>query len=95
MGRKMVSPPCRLERRTPCRIHLCFASSHPFFLSFHCRCRSRQHKSRLPTIERGVSVDPTEEQKSLSTSPAAVPHVVMALYAMLVLTIVCMPSRKA
>jgi glucan phosphoethanolaminetransferase (alkaline phosphatase superfamily) len=54
-----------------------------------------QSDAPLPTLERGVRVDTTEEQKSTSTSPAAVPHVVMALYAMLVLTIVCMPSRKA
>jgi hypothetical protein len=46
------------------------------------------------TVERGVRVDTTEEQKN-STSPAALPHVVLALSAMLVLTIVCMPGRKA
>jgi hypothetical protein len=46
------------------------------------------------TVERGVRVETTEEQKG-STSPAALPHVVLALSAMLVLTIVCMPSRKA
>lgn len=54
-----------------------------------------QSDSALPNVDRGVRVDTSEEQKSSSTSPAAVPHVVMALYAMLVLTIVCMPSRKA
>lgn len=45
-------------------------------------------------IERGVKLDKTEGTKS-SGSPAAFPYFALAIYTMLILTIVCMPSRKA
>lgn len=48
----------------------------------------------LPSVQRGVSKDAVETEKS-SSSPSALPHFVLAVYTMLVLTIVCMPSRKA
>jgi hypothetical protein len=47
------------------------------------------------SLERGVKVDPSGEQKSSGSSSPAFPVFVMILYTMLVLTIVCMPSRKA
>lgn len=47
-----------------------------------------------PRIERGVQVD-TSDDKSNDTSTAAFPYFMMAVYTMLVLTIVCMPSRQA
>jgi hypothetical protein len=46
------------------------------------------------TIERGVKGEDVASEKS-SGSPAALPYFALILYSMLVLTIVCMPSRKA
>lgn len=46
------------------------------------------------SIDRGVKVDPSQDPKSSESSPA-LPYFIMAIYTMLVLTIVCMPSRKA
>jgi len=46
------------------------------------------------SIDRGVKLDPAQEQKSSESSPALA-YFILALYTMLVLTIVCMPSRKA
>ena len=48
----------------------------------------------LPSVERGVSGEPAADEKSSSSAPA-LSYFVMAIYSMLVLTIVCMPSRKA
>ena len=53
-----------------------------------------QGNSSLPSIDRGVSGETAASEKS-SSSPSALCHFVMAIYTMLVLTIVCMPSRKA
>jgi hypothetical protein len=53
-----------------------------------------QTNSPPPSIERGVSGETASAEKS-SSSPSALPYFVMAIYTMLILTIVCMPSRKA
>jgi hypothetical protein len=45
-------------------------------------------------IERGVPAEAVQGEKS-SSSPAALPYFALAIYTMLVMTIVCMPSRKA
>jgi hypothetical protein len=47
------------------------------------------------TIQRGVKLDPTAESNEGSSSPSALPYFVMAVYTLLILTIVYMPSRKA
>lgn len=47
------------------------------------------------SVDRGVKVESSPEEKSSGSSSAAFPVFVMVLYTMLVLTIVCMPSRKA
>jgi hypothetical protein len=47
------------------------------------------------SVERGVKLDPTAESEGSGSGTAALPYFVMAVYTMLVLTIVCMPSRKA
>jgi hypothetical protein len=47
------------------------------------------------TISRGVKLDPTAEGNEGGSSPSALPYFVMAVYTLLVLTIVYMPSRKA
>ncbi|HEY7158463.1 MAG TPA: hypothetical protein VH575_31250 [Gemmataceae bacterium] len=53
-------------------------------------------QSDLPTVERGVSGDsPFPSETSGSSSPSVLPYFVLAIYTMLVLTIVCVPSRKA
>ncbi len=49
----------------------------------------------LPTVDRGVRLDPTADSERSGSNTAALPYFVMAIYTMLVLTIVCMPSRKA
>ena len=46
-------------------------------------------------IERGVKLDSSSDSEKGSSGPSALPYFVMAIYSMLVLTIVCMPSRKA
>lgn len=46
------------------------------------------------TIERGVKADAVKSERS-TASPAAFPYFALILYTMLILTIVCMPSRKA
>jgi hypothetical protein len=46
-------------------------------------------------ISRGVKLDPSADSDKGSSGPGALPYFVMAIYSMLVLTIVCMPSRKA
>ena len=46
------------------------------------------------SIDRGVKLEPSQDQKSGESSPA-LPYFILAIYTMLVLTIVCMPSRKA
>jgi hypothetical protein len=52
-----------------------------------------QPGSGLPTVERGTGEVTSESGGGSNT--AALPYFVMAVYTMLVLTIVCMPSRKA
>ncbi len=47
------------------------------------------------SVDRGVKLDPTANSDNSGSSTAALPFFVMAIYTMLVLTIVCMPSRKA
>jgi hypothetical protein len=47
------------------------------------------------TIQRGVKLDSTAASDEGGSSTSALPYFVMAVYTMLVLTIVCMPSRKA
>jgi hypothetical protein len=47
------------------------------------------------TIQRGVKLDPAAASDEGGSSTSALPYFVMAIYSMLVLTIVCMPSRKA
>jgi hypothetical protein len=47
------------------------------------------------SVDRGVKLDPTSNSDNSGSSTAALPFFVMAIYTMLVLTIVCMPSRKA
>ena len=46
------------------------------------------------SVERGVKIDPATGEKS-SGSPAAFPYFALIIYTMLIMTIVCMPSRKA
>jgi hypothetical protein len=47
------------------------------------------------TIQRGVKLDPSAESNEGGSNTAALPFFVMAIYTMLVLTIVFMPSRQA
>ncbi len=47
------------------------------------------------SVDRGVKLDPTADSDKSGSSTAALPFFVMAIYTMLVLTIVFMPSRKA
>lgn len=47
------------------------------------------------SIERGVKADSAAESEKTSSGPSALPHFAMIVYAMAVLTIVFMPSRKA
>jgi hypothetical protein len=47
------------------------------------------------SIDRGVKLDTSSESEKGSSGPSALPYFVMAIYSMLVLTIVCMPSRRA
>ncbi|HEY7330407.1 MAG TPA: hypothetical protein VH592_22395 [Gemmataceae bacterium] len=47
------------------------------------------------SIDRGVKLDPSADSDKGGSGPSALPYFVMAIYSMLVLTIVCMPSRKA
>jgi len=47
-----------------------------------------------PTVERGVSGDATDASEK-SGSSFAFPYALLLIYALLILTIVCMPSRKA
>lgn len=47
------------------------------------------------SIERGVKLEAPDQNEQDSSSPSALPYFVMAIYTLLVLTIVCMPSRKA
>lgn len=52
-------------------------------------------QNALPSVDRGVSGGgAADEEKSSSSSPVF-PHFMMALYTLLIVTIVCMPSRKA
>jgi hypothetical protein len=53
-----------------------------------------QSNSSLPSVERGVKADAAGSEKS-GASPAALPYFALIIYTMLILTIVCMPSRKA
>lgn len=46
------------------------------------------------SVERGVKIDPATGEKS-SGSPAVFPYFVLIVYIMLIMTIVCMPSRRA
>ena len=46
-------------------------------------------------IERGVKLDTSSDSDKGSSGPSALPYFIMAIYSMCVLTIVCMPSRKA
>jgi hypothetical protein len=47
------------------------------------------------SVDRGVKLDPTADSDKSGSSTAALPFFVMAIFTMLVLTIVFMPSRKA
>jgi hypothetical protein len=47
------------------------------------------------SVDRGVKLDPTSDSDKSGSSTAALPFFVMAIFTMLVLTIVFMPSRKA
>lgn len=53
-----------------------------------------QQNSDPTTVERGVKLDPASTEKSTGSSPVFA-YFVMIIYTFLVLTIVCMPSRKA
>lgn len=46
------------------------------------------------SVERGVKADPASSDKS-SGSSSALPYFALVVYTLLVMTIVCMPSRKA
>ena len=63
-------------------------------LSMSLPFASGQTNSPLPSIDRGVKGEPAADEKS-SSSPSALSYFALAIYAMLILTIVCMPSRKA
>jgi hypothetical protein len=52
-------------------------------------------QSGLPTVERGVSGEAAASEKTSSSSPSILPYFVLTIYTLGVLTIVCMPSRKA
>jgi hypothetical protein len=53
-------------------------------------------QSGLPTVERGVSGEAAAaSEKTSSSSPSVLPYFFLAIYTLGVLTIVCMPSRKA
>jgi hypothetical protein len=47
------------------------------------------------SIERGVKLDTSSDSEKSGSGQSALPYFIMAIYSMLVLTIVCMPSRKA
>jgi hypothetical protein len=47
------------------------------------------------SITRGVKLDPAAASDQGGSGPSALPYFVMVIYALGVLTIVCMPSRKA
>jgi hypothetical protein len=89
-----MAPPRRLEKiimlprlsRILFAVLLVFSMSLPFAVG--------QNDSSLPSVERGVKVDKSGGEKSTS-SPAAFPYFAMAIYTILIMTIVCMPSRKA
>ncbi|MHB1425222.1 MAG: hypothetical protein ACYC3I_18790 [Gemmataceae bacterium] len=48
----------------------------------------------LESVERGVKVDPADSANSGPPS-YALPYFTMAIFTMLILSIMCMPSRKA
>ena len=54
-----------------------------------------QSDSSLPSVERGVKGGSTSSDDKSSSSTPVFPYFVMSIYTMLILTIVCMPSRKA
>jgi hypothetical protein len=86
-----MAPPRRLERiimlsrlrRIFIAIVVIFSMSLPFAAA-----------QKDVGIERGVKLDPAASDSS-GSSPAALPYFAMAIYTMLIMTIVCMPSRKA
>lgn len=47
------------------------------------------------SVDRGVKLDPTADSDKSGSSTAALPFFVLAIFTMLVLTIVFMPSRKS
>jgi hypothetical protein len=51
-------------------------------------------QKEAPTIERGVRAEDAQSEKSGSSAPVF-PYFVLVIYTLLVMTIVCMPSRKA
>jgi hypothetical protein len=73
---------------------LCYLASFLLVFSMSLPFASGQGNPSLPSVERGVSAEATDGEKS-GPSPSVLPYFVMALYTLLVLTIVCMPSRKA
>jgi hypothetical protein len=89
-----MAPPCGLEKfimlprliRILAPLLIMFSMSLPY--------AAAQSDSSLPSVDRGVKGGSTSGEEK-SGSPAAFPYFVMAIYTMLVLTIVCMPSRKA
>ncbi len=50
-------------------------------------------QKEAPTIERGVRAEDVQGQTS--NSAPVFPYFVLVIYTLLVMTIVCMPSRKA
>jgi hypothetical protein len=85
-----MAPPRRLEkiimltrlRRILIAIFVIFSMSLPFAAA-----------QKDGGIERGVKLDPAASESS--GPPAALPYFAMTIYTMLIMTIVCMPSRKA
>ena len=75
------------------RLSHCFAAVLLVF-SLSLPFAAGQGDSTLPSVERGVRNEAAAPQKE-SSSPSALPFFVMAIYTMLILTIVNMPSRKA
>lgn len=48
-----------------------------------------------PKIDRGVRAEDVQGQQQSGASTPVFPYFLLAIYTLLVMTIVCMPSRKA
>jgi hypothetical protein len=89
-----MAPACGLEKFIMLRRLLRVLFAVVVFFSMSLPFAVGQSDSSLPSLERGVKLDKSGGEKSTS-SPSAFPYFAMAIYTILIMTIVCMPSRKA